>query len=534
MHDHHILKYFLSQQFGGGKRGVQKWKTFEHNGVLFPPPYKPHGIPILCNGEKVYLSPEAEEVAMFYAKYYESAYTKNKIFNKNFWNDWKKILGSTHKIQSLDKCDFKKYNEILLTQREEHKASINSSNLTNTDKYKNAVVDGKTQTISNYLIEPPSIFIGRGCNPQLGKLKKRVEPEDITLNMGKEAPIPPAPKGHKWGDIIHDNTLEWVASWKDNVTGKTKYVWLSDHSDFKSESDKSKFELARNLKHKIKKIMEINTENLNSSDLQTQQLATALYFIYKLAIRVGNEKGEDEADTVGVSSLRVEHITLGADDTITLDFLGKDSIRYHNTVKVDRDVYNNVREFTKNKSKDDELFDAINSADINKYLQTFMKGLTSKVFRTYNASELFQKELTKINEKYNKVDINVSILMDEYNKANAKVALLCNHQKNINKSLKQQLEKINDTIKNYKQKLKTAKSASKKKIREQIKKCKSKRELKTQLKNISLGTSKSNYIDPRITVAFMKKHNLPLDKIFSKTLREKFRWAFDVDQSYIF
>ena len=27
-------------------------------------------------------------------------------------------------------------------------------------------------------------------------------------------------------------------------------------------------------------------------------------------LRVGNEKGKDEADTVGVSSLRVEHIDL--------------------------------------------------------------------------------------------------------------------------------------------------------------------------------------------------------------------------------
>ena len=30
----------------------------------------------------------------------------------------------------------------------------------------------------------------------------------------------------------------------------------------------------------------------------------------------------------------------------------------------------------------------------------------------------------------------------------------------------------------------------------------------SQLKNISLGTSKANYIDPRITVAFLKLHNI--------------------------
>ena len=36
----------------------------------------------------------------------------------------------------------------------------------------------------------------------------------------------------------------------------------------------------------------------------------ATFFIDKLALRVGNEKGEDEADTVGCCSLRVEHVSV--------------------------------------------------------------------------------------------------------------------------------------------------------------------------------------------------------------------------------
>jgi DNA topoisomerase-1 len=34
-----------------------------------------------------------------------------------------------------------------------------------------------------------------------------------------------------------------------------------------------------------------------------------------------------------------------------------------------------------------------------------------------------------------------------------------------------------------------------------------------------------NYIDPRLTVVFAKKFDVPLEKLFPKTLREKFRWA---------
>ncbi len=61
--------------------------------------------------------------------------------------------------------------------------------------------------------------------------------------------------------------------------------------------------------------------------------------IDKLALRVGNEKGEDEADTVGCCSLRVEHLKFEEDNKITLDFLGKDSIRFNSTVEVDPIVY---------------------------------------------------------------------------------------------------------------------------------------------------------------------------------------------------
>ena len=47
-----------------------------------------------------------------------------------------------------------------------------------------------------------------------------------------------------------------------------------------------------------------------SFEIQVRQRAVALYFIDKLALRAGNEKDEDQADTVGCCSLRVEHITL--------------------------------------------------------------------------------------------------------------------------------------------------------------------------------------------------------------------------------
>lgn len=84
-----------------------------------------------------------------------------------------------------------------------------------------------------------------------------------------------------------------------------------------------------------------------------------MYFIDKLALRAGNEKGEDEADTVGCCSLRCEHLTLEAPNFVIFDFLGKDSIRYYNRVEVDLQVFKNIRIFKENKSDEDSLFDRV-------------------------------------------------------------------------------------------------------------------------------------------------------------------------------
>lgn len=154
------------------------------------------------------------------------------------------------------------------------------------------------------------------------------------------------------------------------------------------------------------------------------QLGVCTYLIDRLALRVGNEKGEDEADTVGCCSLRVEHIRFEVDSQITLDFLGKDSMQYLNTIKVETIVYRLLRAFTNAKKPEDEIFDRINPGRLNEFLKNFMDDLSAKVFRTYNASVTLQQELAVAELGGNDTaDLKVKI----YNDCNRKVAILCNH-----------------------------------------------------------------------------------------------------------
>jgi len=532
--------YWLRYQFGG-KEKKDRWTTLEHNGVMFPPEYQPHEIPIIHKGKKVKLNPEAEEYATFYAKYIGTDYI-SKTFNRNFWGDWKGFVKS-HGIVSLDDVDFSPLVDYLVKQREEKKAKSKEEKERDKkekekdeSKFKYAMVDGQKQSVGNFRVEPPSIFLGRGCHPKLGSIKRRIYPEDIAINIGENDKVP---KVHmytdkKWGEVVHDHKSIWLASWKDNISGKTKYVWLGDDSKFKAEGDKEKFDKARKLKTKIAQIRKLYGEDLLSSDNAKKQLATALYFIDELALRVGNEKSSDEADTVGVLSLRVEHLDF-VGDMVKLDFLGKDSIRYVKKFKVSDVVYKNLKELVEGKNKKDDVFDLIKSDDMNKYLQNFMTDLTAKVFRTFNASNLFQKELNKISAKFGSENKdgesmdNINLILSEFNKANAKVALLCNHQKKVSKTFNEQIDKISAQIRKLK-----AKKNKTDKIKNKIKELKAKKELKIEMKSVSLGTSKVNYIDPRITIAFIKKHNIPIDKVFQNVLQNKFKWAMEVDENFKF
>ena len=88
---------------------------------------------------------------------------------------------------------------------------------------------------------------------------------------------------------------------------------LNPSSKLKGEKDMMKYEKARELKKKIGAIRDNYTSELKSKEMRIRQRAVALYFIDKLALRAGNEKDEDQADTVGCCSLRVEHIELYAE-----------------------------------------------------------------------------------------------------------------------------------------------------------------------------------------------------------------------------
>lgn len=48
------------------------------------------------------LSPEAEEVATFFAKMLDHEYTTKDIFRKNFFKDWRKVGNDTNTVTVVE------------------------------------------------------------------------------------------------------------------------------------------------------------------------------------------------------------------------------------------------------------------------------------------------------------------------------------------------------------------------------------------------------------------------------------------------
>lgn len=368
-----VWKWWEEKKYEDGR----KWTTLEHKGPLFDPGYTPlpDDVHFFYNGDRMKLSVDAEEVMTFYAKMLDHDYTKKDVFNTNFFNDWRKFMNDQEKakIKDLKKCDFNQVFEYFKKKSEERKAmskeekkALKEEAAQIKKEYGTCIWDGHKQPIGNYKIEPPGLFRGRGEHPKMGMVKRRIMPEDVIINAGKDSKVPQPPPGHKWKEVRHDNMVAWLCSWTENIQGNIKYVMLNASSRVKGERDWQKYEKARKLHRYIDKIRENYIEDWKSKEMKVRQRAVAIYFIDKLALRAGNEKDEDEADTVGCCSLRIEHVKLHkevegiGEHVVEFDFLGKDSIRYQNRVAVEKQVYKNLLLFMENKNPEDELFDRLN------------------------------------------------------------------------------------------------------------------------------------------------------------------------------
>ncbi len=500
-----------------------KWNTLRHHGVAFPPEYEYRGLVVKIKGEPFKLDPLQEEMLMAWAKKKDTPYVLDPVFQQNFLGDLKTKgkLPERFADITLADIDWTVLHEIVdrdktanLSPEEKKARSLERKAMRDElkAKYGTAVIDDAETEIGAYLVEPPGIMMGRGAHPLRGKWKDRVAPEEVTLNLDEEAPVPPPPEGHtQWGKIVHEHDSLWVASWYDKLAKKQKYVWLADSSHLRQERDREKYlkasklesglervrsEIFKGMDHtepraralekkahklredvhalearvlqasqagdadgrkkredelyaRVRELEQLDKQRqaLRSAQMKKRQIATVCYLIDRLAMRVGDEKDEDEADTVGASTLRVEHVKIG-DEKIEFDFLGKDSILWQKFLPAndgERILARNLQDFIHGKRPDEQIFDKIDSTHVNRFLSGIVPGLTAKVFRTYHATTTVRAAL----KEKRGVTRDAPGFEKEYTAkwANLQAAITCNHKRTPPKNWEQSLKNKQDAVK---------------------------------------------------------------------------------------
>ena len=498
---------------GRSRDGVRRWKVLEHLGVRFPPPYEPHGGSVRWRGAtRVKLSPEAEEYATAFARIEARDVALPPRFRSNFWGDWSRLLPAGGPITSLDGCSFAG----LLSAASKKRAAPKEKRAADAeDERSYAVVDGVRQPVSG-VVEAGSVFLGRGgLHPMAGRIKRRITPADVTLNLGKGAKVPPG----AWAAVVHDPFVDWLARWRDPLLGMVKYVRLSPAAGLEQDTNRAKFERARAFHAALPAIVSRSVRSdLNASvDPKRSQLATCFWLLVRTALRVGSPS---ESRVVGLTTMTTEHVRLTSGGLLAFDFLGKDSVPYRRSLVVDDPaVLRNLRKLLPPPGTHRSAFPLVSSVELNEYLGRLMKGLTAKDIRTARASAEFEAAVDRVFDVDGDVRwANLAVLL-----ANVRVAFLCNHRKMVTTGDVEggdaRLAELIDGLE--------ARAVGRAEAAKALE-----REAKVLVKRsgLALGTSRANYIDPRIAVSFAARAGLlPAAALRlalpGAALAAKFSWA---------
>jgi len=527
---------------------MEKLKELIHNGVYIPT-YSPIGLTIVYKGKELKLDETTEQMAIQFVKKFDTDYVRDNVFVENFLHDFCTKLGVeiTKKIEDFDWSSIKNYLEEVkrktesMTKEEKKLARELKKQIRERLKetYGFAIVDGKKVPIMNWAVEPPSIFLSKGQNPLRGRWKEAIKRKDITLNLSS---VTDSPQYKGWKEIVWKPECLWIASWRDPLSGKMKYVWLHPSSFLRQERAKKKWDKALELHKDLHKIESLIEKNLNSKDLERRKLATVVFLISRIGIRVGDEKIAGEHGTVGCTTLKREHVRIVPEENLLiLDFIGKDFVHWHRELKVPNQVIRNIQEFLK-LSGNDFIFKGINSDKVSKFLREAIPGISAKTFRTYLAGITFEKAQSLYEKKF--PGEKEFVHKFRFKLINKEVAVKLNHKKKLPKNFQERLKKKEERIKKTQEKLKELKrkllltntekkkeriSNQIKKTEERLEKYKFDYEVTKEVSEWNLNTSLNSYIDPRRVVAYAKKHNIDLSLLYSKSLREKFSWAYGED-----
>ena len=165
-------------------------------------------------------------------------------------------------------------------------------------KFGKALLDGKEIEIANWMAEPPGLFMGRGAHPLRGSWKPGSRRTTSRSTSTRTHPFLRRLQGHARRRVDLDRALDRQAHREGEVRLAPRELGhpaVEEQAEVR-QGDQHRRQACRGSRAAIRK-------KLGDKDEKERKIATVCYLIDEVGMRVGDEKDEDEADTVGATTL---------------------------------------------------------------------------------------------------------------------------------------------------------------------------------------------------------------------------------------
>lgn len=223
----------------------------------------------------------------------------------------------------------------------------------------------------------------------------RLTPDDLARI--KDLVIPPA-----WRDV-------WISPYPNghiqavgtDDAGRRQYIY---HPAWREKKDREKFDRALDFGERLPSARRVITQHLRSDGSGKERaFAAALRIVDSGALRIGSAQYAAENGSFGVTTLRVDHVTISG-PLITLQFPGKSGQQWDTTVE-DADLAAALEPMLSRDDADtmlayrmpDGSWHSVDASQLNEFLrQVTGGGFTAKDFRTWQATVVASMELARM------------------------------------------------------------------------------------------------------------------------------------------
>lgn len=395
---------------GGRPDGEPRWsRSLRYAGVLLPGPYLPHGEPVLWGDgglQEVHLDPVSEHAVTDYVRKggTPSTFRGSRQFALNFWNDWRTILPPSCPITSLEGCGFERIRTAAF-RRADPRGRLQPATAEERARSAVAFLDGQPQPVYPIAVDAPGVFIGRSLFSSLtGRLRRRIVESDVELNVNQPC-------------------VDWVARWRDPLTGVVKYARLARASHSELVYARERDELSLRVEKALPRMLRRSIELTQSGDPASVELGVCLWFVTRFAMRVGSRspKASALAGAYGVTTLTRRHVFVNDEGKIEVNFPGKEGLPYRRVLRnTPQAIHDAILSIISRHDAKPALFREATVGSLNREISSIVPRSTARVVRTAVANKMYTDTL-RLTKAFSPVFSRKV--------ANARVAILLNHRR---------------------------------------------------------------------------------------------------------